>query len=197
MGNMTTPRAGPEISFIYPRSVYSIRKRETFPVIMTSGVQNASFDEAYGVMHSYPSSGTRDANDGVPSRPTLARYSAAEVFGDDPFGAPISSESRTVLATLLKLAEGRDESVPEIVEEFDSADDLRQAAEDAVLDRYGSAEEAGFALTGSVNHSAAAIAAICAVSEGVDPIEAVRNHLDGETVPLTFGDDDEDDSDEE
>lgn len=164
---------------------------------MASGVTSASFGEAYGEMHSYPSSGTRSANDGVPSRPTLARYAATEVLGEDPFGSPIASETRTVLAVLLSLVEKREESVPEIIEEFDSADDLRQAAEDAVLERYSTAEEAGFALTGSVNHSAAAIAAVSAVLYDVDPIEAVREHLDGETVGLTFGEDEEDESEDD
>ena len=161
---------------------------------MASEITEASFGEAYDAMNRYPSSGTRSANDGHPARPTLARYAAAEALGEDPFGTPINSETRTVLAVLLKLAAGMDESVPEIIEAAEDSESLRQAAEDAVLDRYGSAEDHGFALTGTVNFSAAAIAAICAVSEGVDPVEAVRAHLDGETVAITVsGDEDGDD----
>lgn len=158
-------------------------------------ILDATFGEAYKTMKSYPASGSRDSNDGVPSRPTLARYAAAEVLGEDPFGSPINSESRTVLATLLKMVDDLDESVPEIIEAHDSAQDLRDAVEEAVLGRFPSAEEAEFKVTGSVNHTAPAIAAIAAVSYEVDPIEAVRNHLEDETVELGWSGDEEQDED--
>lgn len=146
-----------------------------------------TFGEAFKIARRYPSSGARSDNSGVPSRPTLARYASAETLGSDPFGSPIASETKAVLAVLVKLAEGAEETPLEIAASAEDKTALRDRAERAVLERYDSAEGVGFALTGSVNHSAAAITAVCAVSHGTDPLEAVRNALEGETKRLAEG----------
>lgn len=152
---------------------------------------NVTFGDRYEELKQYPSQGARSDNDDVPSRPTVARYAATAVLGEDPFDEAISSETRTVLAVLNKMVTETDDSVAEIREQFDTAQELRDATEEAVLNRFPSGEDAGFALTGSVNHSAPAIAAIAQQVYGVDPIEAVRNHLDGETARLTNGEADD------
>lgn len=150
-------------------------------------VTDLSFGEAYEKMHAYPSRGTRADNDGLPARPTLARYAVSEALGADPFGSAINSETSAVLAALIRLSDpSEDRSIPEIIAATDSKATLRETAEKTVLDRFPSAEtcEPAFALTGSVNHSSAALAAVCAVSEEINPIEAVRSNLEGETVAL-------------
>ena len=171
---------------------------------MTTELTTATFDEAYKNIRRYPSQGKIEDHDGVPSRPTLARYAAQEVmeqeFDEAVFtDGPLHSETNEVLATIIKIAAEREESVAEIKmaarEEGDEkpSEVLEAWALSALENRYGSWEsDDGDYRLGSLNRSGPVLAAIAAVSYGVDPIQAVRDRLGEECDPLPSADESED-----
>lgn len=137
-----------------------------------------SFSAAWHEAQKYPSQGTRASNDGVPSRPTLARYSAIDVLSFDPFGDALHSTDKTVLAVMVKLASETEQAISTIKNNADDKNSLRREARQAVYEAYPNAKRVlpdnAFS---SPNYAFSTITSLCAVGYNVDPIEAVRTHL--------------------
>lgn len=141
-----------------------------------------TFTDAFKEAHSYPSQGKRSRNNGVPARPTLARYAATEVLGSDPFGSPIRSNTKTVLGVVVKLADDAGEPLSSVIASQSSKTELKHEAKRAITERYpGSTAVLPDNAFSHINHTSAIIAATCAVSYDVDPVAAVRANLDGVT----------------
>lgn len=142
-----------------------------------------SFQAAFREAQNYPSQGARSMHDGVPSRPTLARYAAMSAIGFDPGeGSPINSANKTVVATVIKLATASDRPVPEIGR-TGSEQSLRRQARKEVLERYPDARETlpEGTFTTSHNYVFDVISALCAADYNVDPVAATDANLDGKT----------------
>lgn len=151
--------------------------------IMDGTFPMESFSAAFQEAQNYPSQGTRSMHDGVPSRPTLARYAAIRAIDYDPGeGDPLKSANMTVVATVVKLASRSDRSVPEIVGSAASATSLRRQARMEVLDRHPEAkEELPEGTFTSHNYMFDVMTALAASDYGIDPVMAADKHLDGPT----------------
>lgn len=141
-----------------------------------------NFNDAFWEAKRYPSQGKHEHLDGVPSRPTLALCAAREALDDEPFDSAIRSNTQEVLAVIVKLATGTDRSIDEIIRAASNKDALKEDARSAVFNAYPESEEAlpdnSFS---EVNYTGPIIVALCATTHGIDPVETVRQRLDGET----------------
>ena len=147
---------------------------------MSGEFPTSNFSTAYQEARKYRAQGKR--KDGVPSRPTLTRYAAAEALGYDVFGKPISGTdpTRDMYAIIFKLAAGVDHAVDEIVSFAEDKGTLRIMTEGYVSVKYpGSGSLVDH--YGHVDYVGPVLVAICAVEYDIDPILAVRNYLSGET----------------
>lgn len=143
-----------------------------------------SFRDAYLEAYDYPSSGTRAQNRGVPTRPTLARYTAKEALGYDPFDDPIRSNTKTVLGTILKLVSDDERSIAEFTRS-NSKSELQLLAEKSVYDQFPGANRIlSKKHFHHVNYTGPILTAVGAVKFSINPIEAVKANLDGETKYL-------------
>lgn len=152
---------------------------------MAGEFPQSSFTAAYKAARNYPAQGKRSKYDGVPSRPTLTRYSAAEALGFDPFGKPIrgTDPTKRMLATILKLAAGIDRSLDEIESFTPNKSTLKKLTEGYVYVEYpGSGSLIDH--FDHVDYVGPVLVAICAYEYDIDPVNAVRNHLSGETKYL-------------
>lgn len=151
---------------------------------MAKSLEFDSALEAYKHFRMYPKTGPRDAHNGVPALVTLGK-SAFEGMFEIRLNGPITSETKTFLAGLLKAANPEeDRSIPEIKASYDTVKEVEKAALEAIEDRYPSLAESDERLTGSPNYSTGTLCAIAAVSYDLDPLALTRERLDGETKPL-------------
>lgn len=142
-------------------------------------IEGDSFVDVWHEIQKYPSQGKMSDHFGVPSRPTLARYSTWEVLGYDPWGKPLfrgSKTNMTDMAVLIRLVTGEG-SIEDIRDNAASKQALEIETTSVLHEQYPESTQLPKNIVSSPNYAFSAMTAINYTDYDVDPIHAVREHL--------------------